>query len=54
MAFIPNTESEQQKMLEKIGVSSFEELITAIPEEIRLKQPLNLMNRLSEMEVTKL
>ena len=54
MAFIPNTEAEQQLMLDKIGVSSFDELIAAIPEEIRLKQPLNLPERLSEYEVTKL
>lgn len=54
MSFIPNTEEEQKQMLEKIGVSSFEELIEAIPEEIRLKQPLNLPDRLSEYEVTKL
>jgi len=54
MAFIPNTEAEQQEMLDKIGVSSFDDLIAAIPEEIRLKQPLNLPDRLSEYEVVKL
>lgn len=54
MSFIPNTETEQQEMLKKIGVSSFEELIAAIPEEIRLKLPLNVNERLSEYEVTKL
>ncbi len=54
MAFIPNTEAEQQLMLDKIGVSSIDDLIAAIPEEIRLKQALYLPDRLSEYEVTKL
>jgi glycine dehydrogenase subunit 1 len=54
MAFIPHTEEEQKLMLERIGVNSFDELIAAIPEEIRLKNPLNLNKRLSEFEVVKL
>ena len=51
MSFVPNTDADRKEMLERIGVSSFEELISAIPEEIRLKEPLNLMSRLSELEV---
>lgn len=54
MAFVPNTDSERSEMLERIGVSSFEELINSVPEEIRLKQPLNMQNRLSELEVIQL
>ena len=54
MSFVPNTDADRKEMLERIGVSSFEELISAIPEEIRLKEPLNLMSRLSELEVVEL
>ncbi len=54
MPFIPNTDSDRQKMLETIGVSSFDELIEAIPQEIRLKNDMNLPPQLSEMEVVKL
>ena len=34
MRYITNTAEQQQEMLEEIGVSSFEELIVTIPEEI--------------------
>jgi glycine dehydrogenase subunit 1 len=37
-------------MLQTIGVNSFDELIQAIPNEVRLKQPLNLPPALSEYE----
>ncbi|NDV68868.1 aminomethyl-transferring glycine dehydrogenase [Dysgonomonas sp. 25] len=44
-------ESEQKIMLDKIGVSSLDELIDqAIPQDIRLKSPLNLPQPLSEHE----
>lgn len=54
MAFVPNTDSDRKEMLDKIGVNSFDELIKAIPEEVRLKNDLNLPPRLSEYEVVKL
>lgn len=54
MAFIPNSDEDRKEMLERIGVSSFEELIENIPNEIRLKEPLNLPKRLSELEVVNL
>lgn len=54
MAFVPNTDQERQEMLERIGVKSFDELIKAIPESIRLKKDLDLPPRLSEYEVVKL
>ena len=37
MAFVPNTDAERQEMLNTIGVKSFDELIEAIPQEVRLK-----------------
>lgn len=54
MAFVPNTDQERKEMLEAIGVQSFDELIAAIPENIRLKKDLDLPPRLSEYEVVKL
>ncbi len=54
MAFIPNTDQERQEMLDRIGVKSFDELIKAIPESVRLKKDLDLPPRLSEYEIIKL
>ena len=54
MSFVPNTDDDRKLMLEKIGVSSFEELIKNIPDSIRLKKPLDLPPKLSEYEVVKL
>lgn len=54
MTFVPNTDSERQQMMDTIGVASFDELITAIPEELRLKNPLNVQTRLSEYEIREL
>lgn len=53
MGFVPNTDEDRQEMLKAIGVSSFEELISDIPEEIRLKEDLKLPEPLSEYEVLK-
>ncbi|CUS98967.1 aminomethyl-transferring glycine dehydrogenase subunit GcvPA [Candidatus Kryptobacter tengchongensis] len=53
MGFIPNTDEDRQEMLKAIGVSSFEELISDIPPEIRLKDDLKLPEPLSEYEVLK-
>ncbi len=53
MGFVPNTDEDRQEMLKAIGVSSFEELISDIPPEIRLKGDLNLPEPLSEYEVLK-
>lgn len=52
MPYIPNTDDDRRKMLEKIGVAGFEELIDGIPEELRLKRPLDIP-ALSEMELLK-
>ena len=54
MAYVPNTDTERQEMLNTIGVSSFEELISVIPQEVRLKGELNLPSKLSEYEIVKL
>jgi glycine dehydrogenase subunit 1 len=51
MPYISTTEYERQQMLQAIGVSDFEELIRAIPEKMRLKEPLRLDTALSELEI---
>ena len=54
MPFIPNNDADRKKMLDTIGVKSLEELIAAIPKNIRLENNLNLPTALSEYEVIKL
>jgi glycine dehydrogenase subunit 1 len=54
MSYVPNTDDDRRKMLEKIGVASFDDLIKKIPESVRLNRPLNLPDQLSEYEVIKL
>ena len=53
MPFISNTSEDRAEMLKEIGVSSFEELIQSIPEEVRLKGLLNLPEAMSEYDVVK-
>jgi glycine dehydrogenase subunit 1 len=50
MDFIPINEKQQEEMLKAIGKSA-EELLSAIPEKLRLKKPLNLPPAVSEMEI---
>lgn len=54
MPYISNTDADRREMLARIGVASFDELIAAIPEPLRLKHPLNLPPALSELEITRL
>jgi len=53
MPYIPNTDEDRKKMLKKIGVRSFEELLCEIPEELLFKGKYNLPQALSEYEVKK-
>ncbi len=50
MSYIPNTDDDRREMLKRIGVKSIEELLDTIPEELRLKKPLNIP-KLSELEL---
>jgi glycine dehydrogenase subunit 1 len=45
------TDQDRSDMLARIGVGSVEDLFEAIPEELRLKQPLNLPDGMSEQDV---
>ncbi len=51
--FTPLTDEERSELLKAIGVERFEDLISDIPEELRLKQPLRIGKPLSELEVRK-
>lgn len=53
MRYIPNTPEDREFMLREIGVSSFEELLRPIPEHLRMKQPINLPEGLSERDVVR-
>ncbi len=53
MPYISNTDAERRQMLQRIGVNSFEELIAAIPRNLRLNQPLQLDDPLSELELAR-
>ena len=49
--YLPSTSAQQKEMLECVGVSSFDELYGAVPEQMLLKkEQLNLQDGVSEME----
>lgn len=50
MPYIPNTDNDRREMLKRIGVKNLEELLNAIPRELRLHRPLDIP-ALSEMEL---
>jgi glycine dehydrogenase subunit 1 len=51
MHYIPNTEEDRAAMLSTIGAKDFEDLLQAIPRELRLAKPLALPPAKSEWEV---
>jgi glycine dehydrogenase subunit 1 len=51
MPYFYNTAADQQAMLAAIGESSIEHLFDLVPEELRLKRPLDLPPALSELEL---
>jgi glycine dehydrogenase subunit 1 len=53
MVYIPNTDIEREEMFKVIGVKNFEELISNIPQSLRVKGDLNMPPALSEYEVIK-
>ncbi|WP_052887435.1 aminomethyl-transferring glycine dehydrogenase subunit GcvPA [Thermogemmatispora carboxidivorans] len=54
MGYIPNTPQEQQAMLERLGLRSMEDLLEPVPEEVRLRRPLNLPPALAEPDLKRL
>jgi glycine dehydrogenase subunit 1 len=53
MAFVPNTDADRQEMLKSIGVNSFDDLIANIPDDVKLKEDLDIPSALSEYETLK-
>lgn len=51
MSYIPHTEKDIREMLSAVGAQSIEELFKAIPDNLRLKKPLNLPAPLAEQEL---
>lgn len=49
--YLSQTEGDIKKMLEVIGVNDVEDLFSDIPEDLRLKNDLNLPKAMSELEV---
>src|SRR5438067_6185211 len=51
MPYFYNTADDIAAMLQAIGVGSIAELFASVPDELRLKRPLNVPPALSEMEL---
>src|SRR5437870_5011791 len=51
MPYFYNTPDDIAAMLQAIGVGSIEELFSGVPQDLRLKRPLDLPPALSEMEL---
>jgi glycine cleavage system P protein (glycine dehydrogenase) subunit 1 len=51
VSFIGLSRGEEERMLAAIGVPRFEDLVAAVPEEVRLKRTLAVPGPLSEIEV---
>jgi glycine dehydrogenase subunit 1 len=51
MRYLPNSPADRQAMLRATGHDSIDELFAQIPEDLRLRRPLNLPGPLSEAEI---
>jgi len=51
--YIPNTNLDQKKMLESIGIKSTDELFKDIPQNLQLNRRLDINEPMSELEVRK-
>ena len=54
MGYVPNTPQEQQAMLERMGLSTIEDLLVTVPENVRLQRPLDLPAALAEPDLKRL
>ena len=53
MNFIPNTDSQKNRLLARIGVKSVDELFEDIPKETRLQRPLAIRGGMAEQDLVK-
>src|SRR5437773_5142077 len=51
MSYIPNTPEDQDMMLARLDLPSLEALLAPVPENVRLRRPLNLPPALSEPDL---
>lgn len=51
--YLPDTEKDKQEMLEKIGISSIDDLFDSIPASVRQQTPVSLPKGLSELALTR-
>jgi glycine dehydrogenase subunit 1 len=51
MRYLPKSVAERREMLDSIGARSIDDLFASVPEQFRLKAPLNLPGPLSEQEI---
>src|SRR5213080_751619 len=51
MSYIPNTPEDQEAMLATLGLPSLEALLSPVPENVRLRRPLDLPPALSEPDL---
>lgn len=49
--YFPHTETDKKAMLERIGISSMDELYAEVPESVRLKKDYDLPEAKSELEI---
>ncbi len=54
MSYIPNTPEDQRAMLETLGLPSLEALLAPVPENVRLRRPLNLPPAFPEPDLKRL
>ncbi|MGZ3599984.1 MAG: aminomethyl-transferring glycine dehydrogenase subunit GcvPA [Ktedonobacterales bacterium] len=54
MNYVPNTDAEQHEMLRAVGAETIEDLLAPIPEQVRLKRPLDLPAALPEPDLKRL
>lgn len=54
MNYVPNTDAEQHEMLRTVGAETIEDLLAPIPEQVRLKRPLDLPTALPEPDLKRL
>lgn len=51
MSYVPNTPEDQQAMLDRLGFPSMEALLEPVPENVRLREPLDIPPALSEPDL---
>jgi glycine dehydrogenase subunit 1 len=51
LRYIPNSPDERAEMLEQIGVASIENLFDSVPEQLRLRRPLDVPAAMSELDL---